>query len=373
MFGLACQLVLRLGRVMESAGTANLSWLILLLTAVFVAIGMAIAAGVTALSALIADRTTEEERPKVLSVVWGMRLLGVLFGSVLVNRVFGDACTTGASTLALLAGLERLTVVTPPLLLGLGVVSVLGVEHPNTAQIDNLADEATPKSQRVALPQLLTRLRSIPEAGRFLGVLCLFTFSMFLNDAVLEPYGAAVFGMSVCATTSLNVLVALGFFGGLALSGFVLIQRFGTIRIARVGAFLASSALALMLLAGTDASIPLLRVAVTFFGLSLGVCINACLALMFSFVQPGRTGFLLGIWGAGYAYSSGLAIISGGGLLTLLQTVNGGDAYGAYGGVFGLQMICFIGAAWMTGRLDIARFRSKVRTRLSNVMELNLD
>ncbi len=47
-----------------------------------------------------------------------MRLLGVLFGSVLVNRVFGDACTTGASTLALLAGLERLTVVTPPLLLG---------------------------------------------------------------------------------------------------------------------------------------------------------------------------------------------------------------------------------------------------------------
>lgn len=156
------------------------------------------------------------------------------------------------------AGLERLAVVTPPLLLGLGVVSVLGVELHNTAQMKNPADEATPKSQRVALPQLLTRLRSIPEAGRFLGVLCLFTFSMFLNDAVLEPYGAAVFGMSVCATTSLNVLVALGFFGGLALSGFVLIQRFGTIRIARVGAFLASSALALMLLAGTDASIPLL-------------------------------------------------------------------------------------------------------------------
>ena len=145
---------------MESAGTATLSWLILLLTAVFVAIGMAIAAGGTALSALIADRTTEEERPKVLSVVWGMRLLGVLFGSVLVNRVFGDACTAGASTLALLAGLERLAVVTPPLLLGLGVVSVLGVEHHNTAQIENPANEATPKSQSVALPQLLLVFRS---------------------------------------------------------------------------------------------------------------------------------------------------------------------------------------------------------------------
>ena len=373
LFGLACQLVLQLGRAVEGSGEATFLLLILMLTAVFIAIGLAIAAGGTALSALIADCISEEERPKVLSVVWGMRLLGVLFGSVLVNQVFGDACTAGASSPALLAGLERLAVVTPPLLLAVGVVSVLGVERHNTAPMKNPAGEATPKSQRVALPQLLTRLRSIPEAGRFLGVLCLFTFSMFLNDAVLEPYGAAVFGMSICATTSLNVLVALGFFGGLALSGFVLIQRFGTIRVARFGAFLASSALGLMLLAGTDASIPLLQVAVTFFGFSLGVCINACLSLMFSFVQPGRTGFLLGIWGAGYAYSSGLAIISGGGLLTLFRTLNGGDAYGAYGVVFGLQMICFLGAAWMTGHLDIAGFRSKVRSRLWNGMEASID
>ena len=46
---------------------------------------------------------------------------------------------------------------------------------------------------------------------------------------------------------------------------------------------------------------------------------NACLTLMFSFVQPGRTVFLLGVWGARYAYSCGLATISGGGLLTLLK------------------------------------------------------
>ena len=53
-------------------------------------IGTAIAAGGTAFSALIVDRTTEAERPRVLSVVWGMRLLGVSLGSVLVNQVFGS-------------------------------------------------------------------------------------------------------------------------------------------------------------------------------------------------------------------------------------------------------------------------------------------
>ena len=56
-----------------------------------------VAAGGTAFSALVADRTSEQERPKVLSVVWAMRLLGVLLGTVLVNQVFGSACEAGAS------------------------------------------------------------------------------------------------------------------------------------------------------------------------------------------------------------------------------------------------------------------------------------
>ena len=122
---------------------------------------------------------------------------------------------------------------------------------------------------------------------------------MFFNDAVLEPYGAAVFGLSVCASTSLNALIAVGFLGGLGLSGFQLIERIGTIRTARGGALLAVAALSLMLLAAPGQSLGLLRLAITLFGVSLGICINACLTLMFSFVEPGRTGFLLGVWGVG--------------------------------------------------------------------------
>jgi BCD family chlorophyll transporter-like MFS transporter len=298
-----------------------------------------------------------------------MRLLGVLLGSVLVNQVFGSACAADASRTAVLAGLQRLSLV----LLGLGVVSVFGVERCTTGLMVPAAAAPPDVPQRLALPQLLLQLRSIPQAGRFLGVLCLFTFSMFLNDAVLEPYGAAVFGMSVCATTSLNVLIALGFFAGLGLSGFWLIGRVGNIRTARVGAVLAALALLLMVWAGSDQSIPLLRAAVGLFGLSLGVCMNACLTLMFSFVHPGRTGFLLGVWGAGYAYSCGLATISGGGLLTLLKVWNGGDLFAAYGGVFALQMVCFLGAALMTRRLDVVGFRNTVKTRFSAVMEMAVD
>ncbi len=96
LFGVACQLVLRLAASMEDSGGELNALLMGLLILVFVGIGTAIAAGGTAFSALIADRTTEAERPRVL------------------------------------AGLERLSLVTPLLLLGLGVVSVFGVERRTT-------------------------------------------------------------------------------------------------------------------------------------------------------------------------------------------------------------------------------------------------
>jgi BCD family chlorophyll transporter-like MFS transporter len=57
--------------------------------------------GGTAFSALVVDLTSERERPRVLAVVWGMRLLGVLLGSAFVARLFGAACEEGASADAL--------------------------------------------------------------------------------------------------------------------------------------------------------------------------------------------------------------------------------------------------------------------------------
>ena len=78
LFAVACQLMLRLANSMESSGGELNALLIGLLILAFIGIGTAIAAGGTAFSALIGDRTTETERPRVLSVVWGMRLLGVM-------------------------------------------------------------------------------------------------------------------------------------------------------------------------------------------------------------------------------------------------------------------------------------------------------
>lgn len=371
-FWLAVQVVLQLADAMQARVILASGIWFLVLVGLSAAIGTAIAAGGTTFSALVTDRTSEQERPRVLSVVWGMRLLGVLLGTVLVNQVFGSACDLGAGRAAVLAGLNRLSVVVPLLLLALGIGSVWGVERRSPAPRGSVPHPSV-EPQRLAPLQLLRLMRTIPQAGRFMAVLCLFTFSMFLNDAVLEPYGAAVFGMSVCATTALNASLALGFFVGMLLSGFQLIHRIGNIRAAQWGAGLAAVALALLLLAAPLQSLGLLRLGVTLFGLSLGICMNACLTLMFNFVQPGQTGFLLGVWGAGYAYSCGLATITGGGLLTLFQSLNGGDPFGAYAGVFALQIVCFLSAAALTERLDVMAFRQRVQSSFGERMQLAVD
>ena len=364
-------MVLHLARTITLPGQLFVGAWVGLLMLISIALGTAISAGGTAFSALVVDLTSERERPRVLAVVWGMRLLGVLLGSAFVARLFGAACEEGASADALKTGLEQLILVGPLLLFGLVVFSVLGLEHrlverDSMAQSVN-ADVVNNPQKNVPLLQLLGRLRTIPQFGRFVAVTCLFTFSMFLNDAVLEPYGAALFGMSLCATTALNALMAIGFFVGLGVSGFLLIERIGNIRTAQLGGILASMALVLMLLLAPWQFLEGFRLAVMLFGLSLGICIHASFTLMFSFVEPGKVGLLLGIWGALYAYSRGLATISGGGLLTLFKTLNPDDVFGSFGSVFGVQIVGFLVAAVLMHRLDVDGFRKNIRQRFGGL------
>ena len=367
LFGLAVWVVLRMADSLQNGPQSAATGWIVLLVVVFVGIGAAVSAGGTAFSALIIDLTSERDRPRLLSVVWSLRLVGVLFGTVLVNRVFGSACAAGADRIDVLQGLERLLLVVPPLLFALGLLSVVGVERPREP---SLMPDPVEIQRPLPLMQMLNTLRGIPQASSFMSVLCLFTFSMFLNDAVLEPYGAAIFGMNICATTALNAFFALGFLVGLLSSGFQLVPRFGMVRTSQLGALLAATALVLMLVAAPWQQLELLRVAVVGFGLSLGICIHGCLSLMFQFVQPGMNAVLLGLWGVGYAYSRGLATVSGGSLLTLLKTLNGGEGFAAYSGVFALQITCFLLAALLMNRLDVRRFRVRMQSSLAEVMAL---
>ena len=369
LFGAAIWVVLQLAESRAFNASQDTLWMVLL-TLIFIGIGTAVSAGGTAFSALIVDLTSERERTRLLSVVWSLRLVGVLLATGLVNRLFGQACEAGASRADVMQGLQQLMVAAPPILLVLGVMAVIGVEPrgPSTTA----GSEGAPTLQLplpLPLPQLLSTMFAVPRVKRFMAVMCLFTFAMFLNDAVLEPYGAALFGMNICATTALNALLAVGFLSGLLLSGFQVVPSMGMVRGCQLGAVMASSALAVMLMAAPEQWQLLFRTAIALFGLALGICIHSCLNLMFNFVQPGLNAVLMGLWGVGYAYSRGLATISGGSLLTMFQTMTRGDALLSYSGVFGLQIILFLAAALLLNFVDVQDFRRRMKVNFSEVMQ----
>ena len=87
LLGLAGWVVLRLAQAITLPSQPFVGAWVGLLMLISIALGTAISAGGTAFSALVVDLTSERERPRVLSVVWGMRLLGVLLGSAFVARV----------------------------------------------------------------------------------------------------------------------------------------------------------------------------------------------------------------------------------------------------------------------------------------------
>ena len=133
----------------------------------------------------------------------------------------GTACASTDLDLVI-AGVERLIVVAPLVIFGLILLAVVGVERP----VDHQSNDEKPAADRPAelsFGQAWSVLRASPQVAYFFGVLSLFTFSLFLQEAVLEPYGGAIFGMDVCATTRLNAIWGVGTLVGIASTGFCLL------------------------------------------------------------------------------------------------------------------------------------------------------
>ena len=57
----------------------------------------------------------------------------------------------------------------------------------------------------------------------------------------------------------------------------------------------------------------------------------------------------------------------------MLKAWNGGDLFAAYGGIFALQMVCFLGAASIMRCLDVVGFHDTVKIRFSAVMKMSVD
>jgi BCD family chlorophyll transporter-like MFS transporter len=325
--------------------------------------------------ALVIDRTNEQERPRAVGIIWCLLTVGIVLGAI-------------ATAIALrgLDGVKDPAVLEPALLrfmvgvvctvLLLTLVATLGMER--SRPVPSPATTcAVKRDDAITLHQAWALVTSSRQVLVFFLFLVLFTLGLFLQDPILESYGAEVFGMPIAATASLNAIWGIGTLMGLLLAGLWIVPRFGKLATARLGCQLIAASLLLLLLAGFTAQVTLLQLVMLLFGLSAGIGTNSALVLMLDLTLPEAAGTFVGVWGLAQALSRALGKVFGGGLLDLGRWLAGllgldGSAFPPYALVLSVEVLVAIGALVALGRVNLRQFREDTGRSLTRVLSLEL-
>lgn len=347
-----------------------------LLALLFTGYGLSLSASSTPFAALLVDVSDEDDRSRVVGVVWSMLMVGIVVGAILGSRLLpqpvGSTCEAlGTADLSLLrAAVNRLFLIVPGLVFGLCILATFGVEkkYSRFAARSSLVE----REDQITLGRALRVLTASPQTGLFFTFLLFMTISLFMQDAVMESYGGQVFGMCVSDTTKLNAFWGSGTLLGIGLSGFAIAPRLGKKQTAKLGCFMVAFCLILVTITGFTANPKLLQYGLLLFGFASGVTTTGAISLMLDLTAAETAGTFIGAWGLAQALARAVATVLGGAVLDLGRVLFTNLTL-AYALVFGLQAIGMLTAVWLLGRVNVSEFRSNTKAAIAAVMEGELD
>ena len=345
------------------------------LCGLFALFGLAVAMATTPYLALVIDRTTEQERPRAVGIIWCMLTVGIVVGAICISMALGRVDGVTDPTV-LQPALQRFMIQLAVVVMALTIVACWGMEPRGGSRGGNRnPEEAMPLSRTWAL------LTSSRQTFVFFGFLVLFALGVFLQDPILESYGADVFGLPISQSTILNALWGTGTLLGLLLAGFLITPRLGKMAGSRLGCQLTTLSLALLFLAGCTGEVMVLQVVMVLFGFAAGIATNATLSLMLDLTLPEAAGTFVGAWALAQALSRAVGKLMGGGLLdlghVLIPAGLGANwlpsAFPPYGFVLFIEVLLMAAATWSLGAVRVHQFRGDTAGALTKVLALELD
>jgi BCD family chlorophyll transporter-like MFS transporter len=231
-------------------------------------------------------------------------------------------------------------------------ISVAGAEKANRGYGVGPAESA-----RVDLRRTFGRIWQDRRTRRFFVFLFVATFSAWLQDNILEPYGAEVFGWEVGQTTRLT-----GYWGTATVV--VLVASFLVWRkrppetlspVAQIGLLIMASGMAMLVISAIGVASSLFLGGLVIFGAGFGLYTFGGLSLMAVMSPDPHSGAYLGLWTVAILVSKGLGTFIGGVIRDLMLVVQGEVAL-AYGVAFGVSAAGLIVAALLLIGLDIVGF-----------------
>ena len=199
------------------------------------------------------------------------------------------------------------------------------------------------------------------------------TLGLFLQDAILEPFGGDVFNLTAGETALLNVPYGVGTVIGILISGFFISPLIGKKRTTQVGCQAVALSLGAIILAGFTGNAAVLKLCLLLFGLASGTTTTGAITLMLDLTAAETAGTFIGTWGLAQALSRGTAAILGGGILDIGTKIFGMSPQGerplwAYATVLAVQAGFILGAIGLLGRVNVQEFKTDARATINAVI-----
>ena len=376
----AVQIIWQVGTSIEQTGwgPSTYPWVALLAVA-FAWYGLSLSATSTPFTALLVDVSDDKTQPRIVGIGWGMLMVGIFIGVGLVQGTLSSI--EGMSAVAELRGpINRLFVVAPALVCAIALFSTYGIEK--RYSLLKQRSDASGREDSLTLKEAIKILGASRQTSLFFCFLLVLSLSLFTQDAVLEPYGSQIFGMSISASASLNGPFALGTLLGIVGTAFLLVPLLGKKRTIKVGCLAASGCLILLAAVGLTANPIILFVAVGLFGLAAGLLTTGSILLMIDLTAAETAGTFIGAWGLAQAMARGGATLLGGGLLSLGKNITGAAAMEAptadqllpaYALVFIVQAVGMLIAIAFVSKVNIQEFKLDAKRAITAALESDMD
>ena len=337
----------------------GVAWAYLAGLLVFVIYGIAVAVMGDSHHSLIAEVTDTRSRGGVISVVWTFSILSTIVAAGVMNAVMPEFTPEA---------MQRLYNLSPIIVISFTFLGVVGMEKRMNAeqQAESIARARAVAPEGNPLSVAVQVLRENRQARGFFLFVFISILAIFLQDNILEVFGAEVFKMPLTETTKFQPMWGGGVLLGMVIMGLLsVVFAISKRTIVIVGCVGTAVGMTVLASAALTHQAGIVMPALVLMGLFTGFFNVGSLSMMMDMTVEGATGLYMGLWGTAQAFGNGTASFGGGALHTGLIETGLLSPNLAYFAIFGLEAIGMVTAAVIVWHLSVTRFRNQHEATLT--------
>lgn len=334
----------------------------LLLVAIF---GICMAANGSTSNALTADVTTDQERGGVVAFVWATIILSGIISAAVAGTIMPVYDPVK---------MQQLYNLTPLIVLATCIPGLAWMERRVTPAEQQALRAAQPAeaSQGPTLRVAAQVMQTNVHARMFFIFVCLEITGVFLQDAILEPFGAEVFGMIQRETSRFQMTWGSGTLLAMLLIGILTTWLpIAKKLIAMIGGLSVAGGLALIALSAALRQVSLIQPGLLLMGGGLGLLNVGAVSLMMEMTIAGQVGFYMGLWGMAHGLGNGIANIGSGALHTGLIETGLLAPQVAYSLIFGFEALVMVASIGVLRTINVREFKGLSRGDIGQTLALD--